>query len=258
MPIEMTRRFYTLDVFAAQPLAGNPLAVVLDAQGLDGPRMQAIAREFNLSETVFVATPADPKHRASVRIFTPGREIPFAGHPTVGTAVLLAMLDTHSPSDLVLEEQIGPVSCRVQVSSPDHGHATFTLPRLPERIGPLPDSATLARALGVEAQDIGFGTHKPAIYSAGNAFRCVPLRSRDAVIRARPQGARTSPAPSMHRPTASPTPSSTAPNPSIPPTPSTLGCSRPSWVCLRPGDRVRGRGVRRRVRGLRNAIRRST
>ena len=89
----MARRFVTLDVFTEQRLAGNPLAVVLDAEGLDTAAMQAIAQEFNLSETVFVMPPTEARHRASLRIFTPGRELPFAGHPTVGTAVLLALQD---------------------------------------------------------------------------------------------------------------------------------------------------------------------
>jgi trans-2,3-dihydro-3-hydroxyanthranilate isomerase len=187
----MTRRFYTLDVFTGQLLAGNPLAVVLDAQGLDDQRMQAIALEFNLSETVFVAEPAHPGNRASLRIFTPGREVPFAGHPTVGTAVLLGLLDRQGrpgPVEFALEEKIGLVPCRIEVLAPEHGRATFTLPRLPEHIGALPDNATLARGLGLEEADIGFGAHEPAIYSAGNPFRFVPLRSRDAVTRARPQG----------------------------------------------------------------------
>jgi trans-2,3-dihydro-3-hydroxyanthranilate isomerase len=187
----MTRRFFTLDVFTGQALAGNPLAVVLDAHDLDDRRMQAIALEFNLSETVFVGAPANPGHRASVRIFTPGREIPFAGHPTVGTAVLLGLLDRQGeagPVAFVLEEQIGFVPCAVDVLGPEHGHAAFILPRLPERVGRLPDNATLAQGLGLNEEDIGFGTHEPAIYSAGNPFRCVPLRSRAAVTRARPNG----------------------------------------------------------------------
>lgn len=187
----MTRRFFTLDVFTNRTLAGNPLAVVLDAAGLDDQRMQAIAQEFNLSETVFVASPAQPANWASVRIFTPGREVPFAGHPTVGTAVLLGLLDRAGEAgtlEFTLEERLGLVPCSVEVVGSEHGHATFTLPRLPERIGALPDKATLARALGLEEADIGFGGHQPAIYSAGNPFRCVPLRSRDAVSRARPQG----------------------------------------------------------------------
>ena len=187
----MTRRFYTLDVFAGQALSGNPLAVVLDARDLSDQRMQSIAQEFNLSETVFVAAPASPDHKASIRIFTPGREVPFAGHPTVGTAVLLGLLDQpdHLGSmSFVLEERIGLVTCSVDVSGEGRGHATFTLPRLPERIGRLPDKATLALGLGLKEDDIGFGSHQPAIYSAGNPFRCVPLRSREAVIRAYPNG----------------------------------------------------------------------
>lgn len=183
----MTRRFYTLDVFTGQILSGNPLAVVLDAHGLDDQRMQAVTREFNLSETVFVTPPDDPAHRASVRIFTPGREVPFAGHPTVGTAVLLGLLDP-GVLKFSLNERIGPVPCEVEVQGPERGHATFTLPRLPDRVGSLPDKAALARGLGLEEVDIGFGNHEPAIYSAGNPFRCVPLRTRDAVSRACPQG----------------------------------------------------------------------
>jgi trans-2,3-dihydro-3-hydroxyanthranilate isomerase len=187
----MSRRFYTLDVFASEVLAGNPLAVVLDAEGLDDRRMQAIAREFNLSETVFVREPAKAGHRASLRIFTPGRELPFAGHPTVGTAVLLAIIDgggKPGKSAFDLEEKVGVVPCALEVSSTERGHATFTLPRLPERVGDLPEKAKLAKGLGIEPGDIGFGAHEPGIYSAGVPFACVPLRNREAVTRARPQG----------------------------------------------------------------------
>src|SRR5207248_7232459 len=87
--LNMRRRFVTLDVFTDKRFAGNPLAVVLDPDGLDTAAMQSIAREFNLSETVFVQPPENASHRAKLRIFTPGRELPFAGHPTVGPAVLL-------------------------------------------------------------------------------------------------------------------------------------------------------------------------
>jgi trans-2,3-dihydro-3-hydroxyanthranilate isomerase len=187
----MTRHYFTLDVFTGQVLAGNPLAVVLDARGLDDERMLAIAREFNLSETVFVTAPAQSGNRAAVRIFTPGREVPFAGHPTVGTAVLLGLLDRDGAPGATafgLEEQIGLVPCEVEVLGAGLGQAVFTLPRLPERVAALPDDATLARGLGLAEADIGFGAHRPAIYSAGNPFRCVPLRNRDAVTRARPNG----------------------------------------------------------------------
>jgi len=187
----MTRRFYTLDVFTSEVLAGNPLAVVLDSQGLDDRRMQAIAKEFNLSETVFVSEAAKPEHRASLRIFTPGRELPFAGHPTVGTAVLLAILDRGGKPGTTafeLEEKVGVVPCALEVSSAEQGQAVFTIPQLPERVGDLPDKSKLAKGLGIEARDIGFGAHEPGVYSAGVPFACVPLRNRDAVTRARPQG----------------------------------------------------------------------
>src|SRR3954471_16137616 len=115
----MRRRFVTLDVFTQKRFAGNPLAVVLEPDRLDTAAMQAIAREFNLSETVFVFPPAEAKHRASLRIFTPGRELPFAGHPTVGTAVLLGLRDKPGGSSaFTLGEQIGAVPCRVEAHGP--------------------------------------------------------------------------------------------------------------------------------------------
>src|SRR3974390_2048357 len=104
----MQRRFFTLDVFTSRRFTGNPLAVVLDAQDLDAAAMQAIAGEFNLSETVFVLPPATAKNRAACRIFTPKSELPFAGHPTIGTAVLLALLEGGGEErEMVLEEGIG-------------------------------------------------------------------------------------------------------------------------------------------------------
>ena len=133
----MRRRYFTLDVFTTQRFAGNPLAVVLDSSGLDGAAMQSIAREFNLPETVFVLPASDPKHRARVRIFTPARELPFAGHPTVGTAVLLAHLDGETGSrEIVLAEEVGPVACEVQPGGAG-GRATFAIPKIPERLGGL-------------------------------------------------------------------------------------------------------------------------
>src|SRR5262245_54761439 len=132
----MRRRYFTLDVFTATRFAGNPLAVVLESTGLETAAMQAIAREFHLPETGFVYPADDPKHRARVRIFTPGREIPFAGHPTVGTAVLLAHLDkSEATRDIVLAEQIGPVVCSVRLHG-EGGSASFDIPKLPERLGP--------------------------------------------------------------------------------------------------------------------------
>src|ERR1700716_849490 len=110
----MRRRFFTLDVFTDRRFAGNPLAVVLEAQGLETAAMQAIAREFSHPATPFVLPRSDPSHRARLRIFTPGRELPFAGHPTVGTAVLLGRLDGGAAEhNIALEEKVGLVRCRV-------------------------------------------------------------------------------------------------------------------------------------------------
>lgn len=182
----MKRRFVTLDVFTNRRLAGNPLAVVLDAGGLELAAMQAVAGEFNLSETVFVLPPQNAAHRARLRIFTPKRELPFAGHPTVGTAVLLACLDGDAgPRAMVLEENIGPVACRA-APAVGQGEASFILPALPQDMGaPLADAA-LAAALGLAAGDIGFAAFVPSCWSAGVPFTFVPLTSLGAVARAKP------------------------------------------------------------------------
>lgn len=187
----MSRRFVTLDVFTTRPHAGNPLAVVLDSDGLDTPAMQTIAREFNLSETVFVAPPANSAHRAAIRIFTPGQELPFAGHPTVGTAVLLALRDAaegRAADRLVLEEKVGLVPCVVALGNARSARATFTLPKLPEQIAqPIADVA-LAEALGLATTDLGFDAHRPSAFSAGVAYTIVPVSSREAVAKARVAG----------------------------------------------------------------------
>jgi trans-2,3-dihydro-3-hydroxyanthranilate isomerase len=182
----MRRRFVTLDVFTGRRFAGNPLAVVLDPAGLDTASMQAIAREFNLSETVFVLPPDSSANRAKVRIFTPARELPFAGHPTVGTAVLLARIDKTARGEVVLEEGVGPVRCRVESRGEKHGFACFDVPKPPERIGEAPDVRTVAAALGLAPDEIGFDGVAPARWSAGNPFVFVPLRSLDAIGRSRP------------------------------------------------------------------------
>jgi trans-2,3-dihydro-3-hydroxyanthranilate isomerase len=182
----MRRRFHTLDVFTTQRFAGNPLAVVLDGGGLETAAMQSVAREFNLPETVFILPATDPKHRARARIFTPARELPFAGHPTVGTAVLLAHLDGGSSArELVLEEQVGAVACQVQPGQ-GGGHASFAIPKKPERIGPVRDPAKLAAALSLKPSDLGCGKFAPENWTAGNPFTFVPVQGLDAIRRARP------------------------------------------------------------------------
>jgi trans-2,3-dihydro-3-hydroxyanthranilate isomerase len=181
----MRRKFVTLDVFTQKRFAGNPLAVVLEPAGLETAQMQAIAREFNLSETVFVSPPADKANRAKIRIFTPASELPFAGHPTVGTAVLLGTMDGGTNArDFVLELNIGPVRCKVTPGA-GGGQAVFDLPRLPEEIGPPADDAMIAAALGIDKADIDLGGMKPARWTAGAPYTMVPLRGLDAIKRCR-------------------------------------------------------------------------
>jgi len=186
----MPRRFVTLDVFTCDALAGNPLAVVLDCDGLDTDRMQAITREFNLSETVFVLPASDPRQRADIRIFTPGRELPFAGHPTVGTAVLLGHIDNDGRPDALafgIKEQVGIVSCTVEIRGEGRGYARFRLPRLPEVWGEGKDAAPCAWAMGLQPEEIGFERHVPSRHSAGVPFDLIPVASLDALARSTPQ-----------------------------------------------------------------------
>lgn len=197
----MKRRFATIDVFTDRRFAGNALAVVLDADGLDQAAMQAIAQEFNLSESVFVLPPEDPAHRARYRIFTPKEEVAFAGHPTVGTAVLLGAIDGGKARDFVLEAKIGPVPCRVEPARADGGRASFVPAALPLEAGAPPPVDALAGALGLAADDIGFGSFVPSCWSAGIAFTFTPLKNIEAVRRARPDLARlaATPAAPAHR-----------------------------------------------------------
>ncbi len=187
----MRRNFHTLDVFTDVALAGNPLAVVHDSAGLDAARMQAIAREFNLAETVFVMAPRNPVNTARLRIFTPARELPFAGHPTVGAAILLA--HTRAPELLasqdlriVVEAEVGEIVCVARHRKGQAMAAYFTLPRLPQPAGEAPAAAALAEGLGLGVDDVGGGEHRPAIFSAGTPFLFIPIAGLDAMARARP------------------------------------------------------------------------
>lgn len=184
----MRRRFITLDVFTRRRFAGNPLGMVFDSDGLDTEAMQTIAREFNYSETVFVAPPKDDAHKASMRIFTPGAELPFAGHPTVGAAVGLARAAGGGAQRFVIEEKVGPVPCVVQVHDADSGYAEFKLPQLPQKVGDLPEAAALAEALSLDIADIAADGFPPSRWSAGVPFAVVPVRSLAAIGRAKPNG----------------------------------------------------------------------
>jgi trans-2,3-dihydro-3-hydroxyanthranilate isomerase len=189
----MPLTFHTLDVFTENRFAGNPLAVVLGADDLiaanDVKRMQTIAREFNLAETVFVGPPRNPMNSARIRIFTPASELPFAGHPTVGTAVLLAELNgegrARGPGGLTiaLEEEIGLVRVDVSARAGKATRGVFSIPQLPERIEWRPDMAGISRALGLDALDIGFGAHGPTAWTAGVPFAFVPLKGLEAMAK---------------------------------------------------------------------------
>jgi trans-2,3-dihydro-3-hydroxyanthranilate isomerase len=192
----MQLTYHVLDVFTDTRFGGNPLAVALDADSLDAPRMQTVAREFNLSETVFVLKPQSPAHTARVRIFTPASELPFAGHPTVGVAALLAEIraETRSqtgagatPGDvlMVLEEAIGLVRVGVRLRSGAPPYAELAAPRLPTEAGSLAPPERLAAALGLIPAEIGFENHRPTKYGAGNTFAFVPVASLAAIAKAR-------------------------------------------------------------------------
>jgi trans-2,3-dihydro-3-hydroxyanthranilate isomerase len=179
-------RLIHVDVFTRTRFGGNQLAVFPEAEGLSDDEMQAIAREMSFSESTFVFPPADPAADARVRIFTPGRELPFAGHPVVGTAFVLAR--ERGKTDLRLELGIGPLN--VQADPGDGalkgivGGAEMEQP-LPT-FEPVPNGApaVLAGLLGLDASDIATET-PPEFGSSGNRFLYLRLRSLDAVRRAR-------------------------------------------------------------------------
>ncbi|TIP33003.1 MAG: PhzF family phenazine biosynthesis protein, partial [Mesorhizobium sp.] len=175
----MTRDYLLYDVFTTERLAGNPLAVVLDSEGLDTAAMQTIAREFNLSETVFVLPPENPKHRNRIRIFTPDYEMPFAGHPTVGSAIALAEQAGEATGIFVLEENIGPVRCAVS----KHDGATFAefdLAKLPERLELAAEPEMIGAALGLGPHELGFENHRVSFWSAGVPYVTIPVAGLEA------------------------------------------------------------------------------
>lgn len=186
----MALPLHTLDIFTDKRFSGNPLAVVTDADALSTEEMQSIARELNLSETVFVLKSQNPAHSARVRIFTPARELPFAGHPTIGTAILLAELRTplvngERDAIIVLEQTIGTVRVGVRLRAGQAPFAEFDAPKLPEKVAIPPSRDRIADALGLLPREIGFENHTPQCLSAGNSFAFVPVASLEAIARAR-------------------------------------------------------------------------
>ena len=186
----MQLEFHTLDVFTPKRFFGNPLAVVSGADDLETDAMQAIAREFNLSETAFLKTPENPAHSAAVRIFAPSRELPFAGHPTVGAAALLALQkfgdEVEHEAIITLEEEIGLVRIGVRILPGEPIHAAFDVPKIAEELGAPGQRDDIAAAVGLTPGEIGFDNHRPSIFSAGVPYVFVPVRDLAALSRAWP------------------------------------------------------------------------
>lgn len=157
-------RFVTLDVFTDTRFGGNPLAVFPEAEGLTGEQMQQLAKEFNLSETTFVLPPQHPANTARVRIFHPKDEMPFAGHPLIGTGWTLANQGLGQDGVLRLEVPAGVVTVRI-----DETGATISAPRPFSRTFDLP-AATVAESLGLTADDIVCEAHGPTFVSVGNPY----------------------------------------------------------------------------------------
>ncbi len=185
----MLRRFQTVDVFTSVAFSGNPLAVVLDAEGLTTAQMQAVAREFNYVETSFVLPPRDPAHAAHVRIFTPDRELPFAGHPNVGTAFVLARLGEAFGrpvgDEIMFEEGAGLVPVTVLREDGEVAGGELTAPQ-PFRRGPEAEPSHVAAAVSLDVEDIATSRHAPVVASVGLPFLVAELGSRDALRRVVP------------------------------------------------------------------------
>jgi trans-2,3-dihydro-3-hydroxyanthranilate isomerase len=176
--------FVQVDVFTDRPLTGNSLAVVLDGQGLAGDEMQAIAREMNLAETTFLLPPTRSDCLARVRIFTPGRELPFAGHPTLGTAWVLAShgLVPSGSQGFALEEGIGPVLVELE-GDPRRPGFVWMRQQAPTFGPELDDRIAIARALGLGVDDLRLEAPVQAV-STGNSFVFVAVKDRAVVDRA--------------------------------------------------------------------------
>jgi trans-2,3-dihydro-3-hydroxyanthranilate isomerase len=182
-------RYFTLDVFTDRTFGGNQLAVFPNATDIPEELLLAITREFNYSEVTFVYPAKDAQHTRRVRIFTPEKEMPFAGHPTIGTAAALALaegvLGDATSGTLALDLKIGTVPVDVRVEGEALAWAELSVAKMPE-IGPsVPTLNTMAEILSLDAKDLVGGALSPQAVSCGYPFLLVPLKSVDAVQRAR-------------------------------------------------------------------------
>jgi trans-2,3-dihydro-3-hydroxyanthranilate isomerase len=178
--------YHLCDVFTARRFEGNPLAVIPHASGLSGEQMQRIAREFNYSETTFVLPP-EAGHTRRVRIFTPHDELPFAGHPNIGTAFVLAAIGElgplEGPTSVVFEEGAGPVPVEIAVQEGRPTRCELAAPEAPSLGAPV-EVAMVARAVSLPPGDVITDTHPPRAASVGLPFLFVELVSLDALARA--------------------------------------------------------------------------
>jgi trans-2,3-dihydro-3-hydroxyanthranilate isomerase len=181
MPKPDSFRYRVVDVFTTEPLEGNPLAVFPDASKIEGGLLQKIARELNLSETVFVLPATRSDSAVRLRIFTPAKEIKFAGHPTIGTAFVLRDegIVPGGAERFVLEEGVGPVP--VEVERADRPRIWLTTP--PITFGRSYDPALCARLIGLESRDLL--EVKPELVSAANPGIFIAVRDKAAVDRAK-------------------------------------------------------------------------
>jgi trans-2,3-dihydro-3-hydroxyanthranilate isomerase len=183
----MTLKFCTLDVFTDHRFGGNPLAVFVDVPELPTDFMQKIAREFNLSETVFIVKPVNPRATRRLRIFTTSRELPFAGHPTIGAAYALLEEGLAGVSGasgrFLLEEEVGLVPIDVRRREDGHWFVQLTAAKLPEEGPPAPSATELSALLGIAESDILQDADFAQFYSCGVPYLFVPLRSRDVLRR---------------------------------------------------------------------------
>ena len=178
-----TFQFETVDVSTSQRFGGNPLAVVPEASGLTDQQMQQLATEFNLSETTFVLPPADPAHSARVRIFNRSHEMPFAGHPMVGTACVLAGRSAARHDRLQFEVPAGLVTVRLSYGQDGVQGAEIDAPQ-PLTTGVALAAADIAACVGLDAQDVRVSAHPPLLATVGNTYviaEVAPARLDDAV-----------------------------------------------------------------------------
>ena len=223
--------YYTADVFTDQVFGGNPLAVLPDARGLDTRSMQLIAREFNYSESVFVLPPDDPAHTRRLRIFTPASEMPFAGHPTVGTAFVLAAAGelplTGDLTRIVFEEGVGPVPVAIRARDGKPEYTQLSAAKMPE-FGPQPPPLDeIAGVFSLQPDDFLGGEYAPQAVSCGVPFLFAPLANRAALARIRLDRA------AWERSLAgywAPRSFCSASRPSAPPLTCMRACLPPSWA----------------------------